>query len=78
MNLQEMSDDELMAAWDAAGEELEVAKNKVAAFAVEHQRREGLALAERKAANLSQEELALLQTVQPEGIESGEEFGHNG
>ena len=59
-----------------AAEELAAAKDRVEAFSIEHQRREAQALAERKARNLSPEELALLQTAEPVGIESGEEFGN--
>lgn len=76
MNLQDLSDDELMEQWTAAGEELAAAKDRVQAFAIEHDRRAAKELAERKARNLSPEELALLQTAEPVGIESGEEFGN--
>lgn len=38
-NLQDLGDEEFMAAWDEAGEKLAAAKDSVRAFAAEHDRR---------------------------------------
>lgn len=46
-NLQDLGDEEFMAAWDAAGEKLQAAKDEVKAYSAEHQRRLAVAEEER-------------------------------
>jgi hypothetical protein len=71
--IAEMGDDELMAAWDATGEEATKLKERLKEFSQEHQKRERL-----KQLNLSASDLELLQSVTPEGIESLEAVNTDG
>lgn len=75
--LDAMSDDELMEAWGAVGEEVAAGKERLREFSQEHQRRT------RKAqlahlAGMSDEDLALLQEVRSEGVESEEAVNTDG
>lgn len=71
-DLSTMSDEDFMDAWTAQGEEVAAGRERLREFSHEHQRRE------RKkqlaaAMNYSDEDLALLQEVVAEGVESQEE-----
>lgn len=53
--LEDLGDEEFMAAWDAAGERAAAAKEECKAFGVEHQRRLAVAEEERAAAKVPNE-----------------------
>jgi hypothetical protein len=73
-DIAQMSDEELMDAWTETGNELTALKERAKEFSAEHQRRN------RKAqmahlASMSDEDMALLQEVRAEGVESEEAVG---
>lgn len=70
-NIENMNDEELMSAWTALGEKVEENKKRLREFSQEHQKRERI-----KQLNLEPGDLALLQGVSPEGIESQEKVGN--
>jgi hypothetical protein len=70
-----MSDDELMDAWTAAGDEATKTRERLEAFSQEHQRRERKKQLAAQLGTVSDEDLALLQEVQAEGVESEEAVG---
>jgi hypothetical protein len=65
--LENMEDDEFMEAWTSLGERVQKDRERLKEFSQEHQKRERL-----KMLNLQPGDLALLQGVSPEGIESAE------
>lgn len=71
VGLESLSDDDLMSEWTALGEEVEAGKARLREFSQEHQRRvrkQQLA----RMAKLSEDDLALLQEIKAEGVESDE------
>lgn len=72
--LENMDDEEFMAAWTSAAEELEKARAKVREFADERQRRDAMARLETMS---DEEKRQLAQFAYPEGIKS-EESVNNG
>lgn len=78
-NLSDLSDEELLEQWTETGNELARIKDKLKEYSEEHQRRVLLEQAKAKAATLNDEERrALLQDVEPEATESGEQSGTPG
>jgi hypothetical protein len=75
-DIGKMSDDDLMKEWTALGKEVQAGKERLAAFSQEHQRREREAQLRNAVGDLSPEDLALLQSMEPVGVESEE--SHNG
>jgi hypothetical protein len=77
IDIASLSDDELMDEWTKTGDEAQALKVRLKEFSAEHQRRT------RKAqlahlANMSEEDMALLQEVRAEGLESKEAVGTPG
>ena len=68
-----LDDEEFMAEWTALGEKVQADRELLQEYSVEHQRRERLAQLQRM--DISPSDVALLQTVKPEGVESEELVG---
>lgn len=68
-----LDDEEFMAEWTALGEKVQADRELLKEYSVEHQRRERLAQLQRM--DISPSDVALLQTVKPEGVESEELVG---
>lgn len=78
-DLKDLNDEEFMAQWDVAGEQLKAAQDRIEAFSIEQNRRVTLDTAIRKTAGLNDEErAALLQDTTPLGVESTSETGTPG
>ena len=65
--LSDMSDKELMKEWTALGKEVQASKKRLTEFSQEHQKRNRFAQL-----NLEPGDLALLQGMDADGIESDE------
>lgn len=72
-DLSVLSDDELMERWTDLGSEAMAIKDRLSAFSKEHQRREREAQLRKAVGDLSPEDLELLQTMEPTGVESEEQ-----
>jgi hypothetical protein len=67
-----LSDDDLMAEWTALGDEVQAMRERLNLFSEEHQRRTRKAQLAAQVGAVSDEDLALLQEIQAEGVESEE------
>ena len=74
-DLTQLSDDELMEKWTAVGEDAQALRERLTAFSHEHQRREREAQLRAAVGGLSEADLALLQGMTPDGVESQAEVG---
>lgn len=72
-DLTQLSDDELMEKWTAVGNDASALRDRLSAFSKEHQRREREAQLRKAVGDLSPEDLELLQTMEPTGVESEEQ-----
>ena len=75
-DLTQLSDDELMEKWTELGNEAQWLRERLTAYSHEHQRREREAQLLRAVGELSAEDLALLQGMEPTGVESEAEVGN--
>lgn len=76
-DIAQMSDEQLMEEWTSYGAQFAKAKERLDAFSAEHQRRSRKADLQRLA-DLSDEDMALLQEVRAEGVETAEAVGSVG
>jgi hypothetical protein len=75
VDLAAMSDDDLMTAWTEEGARVEEGKARLSAFSAEHQRRTRKEQLARTVGAVSEEDLALLQDLRAEGVQSEEAVG---
>lgn len=77
-DLKTLTDEDFMAQWTVLGDEVQAYKDRLSQFSQEHQRRERERQLRNAVGDLSPEDLALLQTMEPAGIESEEAVGSDG
>lgn len=71
--IADLSDKELMDEWTKAGKAVADAQDQLVAFSEEHQRRTRREQLRAQVGDLSEEDMALLQEVRAEGVESEEQ-----